>query len=253
MRCRQARGLLWEYAEGMLTPAQREQVERHLAGCEDCRQAAGQTAAAEQALHSLARGELAPELPVPWPQLNERPAWRWQPVAGLALLAAVVVVVALLAWPRPAARVQTTGPVTPVQTPIKGPVNKATEPPQALVAAAPEKTPKATITAARYRPAAGGNRRPLLRRQHRERVTPEVLVAKAPERPAATPPKPEGVVLVLGTPRPAPGSYTYDVQLTLPDGGGSRVVREQQVDESGTVTMVRCSNQALQPQGGQGG
>jgi anti-sigma factor RsiW len=108
MSCKRFERLGPAWAAGDLSPRERARLERHLAGCADCRRQAEAlrraTALARQALAEP--GELGEaewtRIRAALPHPARRPSWRWGLVALSAAAAALLLVVGLWFLPGPA-------------------------------------------------------------------------------------------------------------------------------------------------------
>ena len=230
----------------------------HLQQCAACRAELQALWQADQALRLLARLEPAPEMPPPVVAASRLRPGLLRLVGVGAAVTALLLVAALAPWSR--APQVTRGGSPPgarevAQAPPRLPVGPAALgchplPPRV---AAPEQAPAAEAKAAP---------RLVARARAPSRAAPAARPAANPARPQLPPgpppapavqrPTPSGVVLLVSTPQPA-HSYSYQVEVSLPDGQRSNVVRKVECDADGTVTMLHFASETIGPDTGSGG
>jgi len=112
MNCRQARHLFSSYWDDEVTQAERESLERHLAGCERCRTSYDELARTIEAVSTLPREDAHPDLerrvleairrtrPAPDLLPSAQPRWVYAPAAAAVLALAMFVGYQMGAAPR---------------------------------------------------------------------------------------------------------------------------------------------------------
>jgi hypothetical protein len=109
MKCRDFEELLSAYADGELPRTQREFIEKHLAGCADCRRALSDFEAAGRQLASLKRTTLQPDISgatlsrIKSPLRTSMKSWPRLVTTAVAILAVIILVLAGQTWASPEA------------------------------------------------------------------------------------------------------------------------------------------------------
>jgi len=264
MKCQAVSNNLIAYLDGELPQHERAAIAEHLAVCADCRREAAAFGQAQDALRALNVVETAPDLTA---DLHRRLAarvvrvlsWRW--AYGAVAAAAVSAALLFLLYPRAPSTHRISPPLgiaaqpTTAEPKVEPKAQQPVPPP-----AGREASPQPAF-AREPRPGAVSKRRPSRPMRHRiaRRPLPQATETLAPDlSPAVTflaePAEaqalevPVGIILVLGTPEPAPPFSSCYIEVSLPDG--TKSVREQAVerDDTGEVRAIRIAYERVAPE-----
>ena len=261
MKCHEVKDKLLDYFDGEPTPKETAAIAAHLEECPECRAEADACRQAEAALKALGAEVVAPELRRDLRlRLEAAPRRRfvWQWAALGAAAAALLLFLVFGPATRPVSTERETAPITQNRPgaqfpPTEQPVAAKTPAPEDIVAT-PEiarNQPLVSVAEPYPRPAA------IAATAQPDRAIPSdfalaaaVVVLPEPDatREYVETPEPEALVLVLGKPRAPAVSSTYIAEVTLPDGGRSRLGQVIKRDETGEVTEIHIACETLLPE-----
>jgi len=262
MKCQAVSNNLIAYLDGELPQHERAAIAEHLAVCADCRREAAAFGHAEDALRALNVVEAAPDLTA---DLHQRIAarvvralsWKW--AYGVAAAAAVSAALLFLLYPR----APSTHRISPPLDIAAQPTTAEPKVPPPVPPPATRQAPPQTVIAQEWRPGAAPKRRPSRSRPVRHRVARHPLPPATETSPPDVSPAetfwdepaeaqavelPVGIILILGTPEPAPPSSSCYIEVSLPDGTKSIRKQDVQRDADGNPRAIQIAYEHVAPE-----